>query len=384
MKSSVIKKIFMVLATAIAVFMLFSVSAFAEDYGNFSYTPVEPEEGETFEAYNEISGYNAGDDVTDTVVVIPAAIEDVPVTKINASAFSGKENITEVVIPDSVTYIDNAAFYNCKSLKIVVIPDSVTYIGESAFQGCEALEYVIIGDGVKTIGDIAFKDCKALANVELGKSVESIGSGAFFGCEALKNVYVPASVKSIGSLAFGFVQGADVEDAVAGFTFHTEGNQAVYDYNAQYSVAEDVTGAATSMSAFGVISNVKPCADDAHTAEYVNIRPATDAYEGLDVANCSVCHGIVTRPNTDIAAVETGISQYISLIICVIAVIVVVAYALVYVKKSKAHREKAIAEYKAGKTLSDMELKKKQDAKLEAKYAKKRAKQEKRLEIFKK
>lgn len=361
MKSSVIKKIFMVLATAIAVFMLFSVSAFAEDYGNFSYTPVEPEEGETFEAYNEISGYNAGDDVTDTVVVIPAAIEEVPVTKINASAFSGKENITEVVIPDSVTYI-----------------------GESAFQGCEALEYVIIGDGVKTIGDIAFKDCKSLANVELGESVEAIGSGAFFGCEALKNVYVPASVKSIGSLAFGFVQGADVEDAVAGFTFHTESNQAVYDYNAQYSVAEDVTGAATSMSAFGVISNVKPCADDAHTAEYVNIRPATDAYEGLDVANCSVCHSIVTRPNTDIAAVETGVSQYISLIICVIAVIAVVAYALVYVKKSKAHREKAIAEYKAGKTLSDMELKKKQDAKLEAKYAKKRAKQEKRLEIFKK
>ena len=43
----------------------------------------------------------------------------------------------------------------------------------------------------------------------------------------------------------------------------------------------------------------------------------------------------------------------------------------------------AIAEYKAGKTLSDMALKEENDAKLEAKYQKKRAKQEKRLEIFK-
>lgn len=384
MKSSVLKKILMATATVIAVFVLFSVSAFAEDYGNFSYTPVVPEEGETFEAYNEIAGYNAGDDVTDTVVVIPSEIEDVPVTKINASAFSGKDKITEVVIPDTVTYIDNAAFYNCTSLKIVVIPDSVTYIGESAFQGCEALEYVVIGNGVKTIGDIAFKNCKALAKVDLGESVEAIGSGAFFGCEALKEVAVPASVKSIGSLAFGFVQGADAEETVAGFTFYTANNQAVYDYNSQYSAPEDVTGAATSLTAFAVMSSIKACADDAHTVEFVNIRPATDAYEGLDVAFCSACKNIVTRPNTDVVAAETGISQYISLIICVIAVIAVVVYALVYIKKSKAHREKAIAEYKEGKTLSDMDLKLKQDEKLEAKYAKKRAKQEKRLEIFKK
>ena len=54
-----------------------------------------------------------------------------------------------------------------------------------------------------------------------------------------------------------------------------------------------------------------------------------------------------------------------------------------YVKKAKSNRAKAIAEYKEGKALSDMELKKNYDAKLEAKYQKKKAKQEKRLEIFK-
>lgn len=383
MKSSVIKKIFVALATVMAIFMLFSVTAFAEDYGNFSYTPVTPENDE-FEAYNEISGYNAGDDATDTVVVLPDMIEDVPVTGISASAFSGKENLTEVIIPDSVTSISNAAFYNCKNLKIVVIPDSVTFIGDSAFQGCESLEYVIIGNGVKEIGDLAFKDCKALKSLDLGTSVETIGNGAFFGCDALTNVYVPASVKNIGSLAFGFVQNGNTESAVSGFAFFTDSNDALYDYNMKYSANdEDVSGVATSFSAFSITSKVTPCGDDAHAVSFANIRPATEAYEGLDIAQCSTCNAVVTRPNTELAPVDKGISAYISLILGVVAVIAVVVYAMMYVKKAKQNREKAIAEYKAGKTLSDMELKKKYDAKLEAKYQKKRAKQEKRLEIFK-
>ena len=380
MKSSVIKKIFVTLATVLAIFMLFSVSAFAEDYGNFSYTPVTPENDE-FEPYNEIAGYNAGDDATDTGVVIPDAIEDVPVTGIKASAFSGKENLTEVVIPDSVTIISNAAFYNCKNLKVVVIPDSVTYIGASAFQGCEALEYVIIGNGVKEIGDLAFKDCKALKSLDLGTSVETIGNGAFFGCDSLTKVYIPDSVKNIGSFAFGFVQDANAESAISGFTFYTSGNVAVGAYNAANTPASDDTSA--EAVAFNFENNATRCADDAHTVSFANIRPATDAYEGLDIAQCADCYAVVTRPNTDIAPVDKGISSYISLIIGVVLVIAVVVYALMYVKKAKSNRAKAIAEYKEGKALSDMELKKNYDAKLEAKYQKKKAKQEKRLEIFK-
>ena len=73
----------------------------------------------------------------------------------------------------------------------------------------------------------------------------------------------------------------------------------------------------------------------------------------------------------------------IALILCAVAAVACVVIILGYIKKSKAHRAASIAEYKAGKTLSDVELKNKQEAKEEAKYAKKRAKQEKKLEIFK-
>lgn len=380
MKSSVIKKIFVALATVMAIFMLFSVTAFAEDYGNFSYTPVTPENDE-FEAYHEISGYNAGDDASDTVVLIPDVIEDIPVTKISASAFSGNENLTEVIIPDTITIISNAAFYNCKNLKIVVIPDSVTYIGESAFQGCESLEYVIIGNGVKAIGDIAFKDCKSLKSLDLGSSVETIGNGAFFGCDALTDVYIPDSVINIGSLAFGYTQNGDTETAVSGFTFLTKANEALDAYNTDNASNEEDTS--DIALAFDVANHIVPCSNDAHTVSFANIRPATDSYEGLDIAQCSVCKKIVTRPNTDVAPADKGASAYISLAIGVVIVVAIVVYALVYIKNAKKHREEAIAQYKAGKTISDMDLKKKNDAKLEAKYAKKRAKQEKRLEIFK-
>ncbi len=381
MKSSVVKKLLMTVAVMFAVVILFSVTAFAEDYGNFSYTPVNPEVEGEFEPYIIINSYNAGDDSTDTVVVLPSEIEDVPVTEIAASAFNNKSNLTEVIIPDSVTTISNAAFTNCKSLKIVIIPDSVTYIGDSAFQGCDALEYVIIGDGVKTIGDLAFKNCKSLVSLDLGNGVENIGSGAFFGCDALNKVIIPASVKNIGSLAFGFVQNGDEEAAVSGFTFYANNNAAVDVYNAENADASADTSAVAA--AFNVQAQVAPCADDAHAVSMVNVRPATDAYEGLDVAQCSACLSVVTRPNTEVAPKENGISQYISLIIGVVCVIALVAYGIIYVKKSKARRERAIAEYKAGKELTDVKEKNAYEAKLEAKYQKKRAKQEKRLEMFK-
>ena len=379
MKSTNLKKFLITMAVMVAVIMAFGVTAFAEDYGNFSYTPVTSEEDE-FEPYNVIASFNAGDDTTDTVIVVPDYIEDVPVTIIGASAFNGRTLPTEVIIPDTVTTIENAAFMNCTSLETIIIPDSVTYIGESAFQGCTALKNVIIGNGVKEIGDIAFKGCTALTAIDLGDTVETIGNGAFFGCDALAKVYVPASVNAIGSFAFGFVQDGSNEAPVSGFAFYTAAaNKAIDAYNTVVAT-EDVSDAAAG--AFIVNTGVNACAE--HNATLELVRKATDTHEGLELGQCADCLSIVTKANTDVEPVEKSFKDYISVIVVVVLIAVLVAYFLVYVKKAKAHREASIAEYKAGKVLSDVELKNKQEAEEEAKYAKKRAKQEKKLEIFKK
>lgn len=379
MKSTNLKKFLITMAVMVAVIMAFGVTAFAEDYGNFSYTPVTSEEDE-FEPYNVIASFNAGDDTTDTVIVVPDYIEDVPVTIIGASAFNGRTLPTEVIIPDTVTTIENAAFMNCTSLETIIIPDSVTYIGESAFQGCTALKNVIIGNGVKEIGDIAFKGCTALTAIDLGDTVETIGNGAFFGCDALAKVYVPASVNAIGSFAFGFVQDGSNEAPVSGFAFYTAAaNEAIDAYNTVVAT-EDVSDAAAG--AFTVNTGVNACAE--HNATLELVRKATDTHEGLELGQCADCLSIVTKANTDVEPVEKSFKDYISVIVVVVLLAALVVYCLVYVKKAKAHREASIAEFKAGKVLSDVELKNKQEAEEEAKYAKKRAKQEKKLEIFKK
>ena len=385
MKSLKIKKVLFTMLTLVAVFMLFTVTAYAEEYGNFSYSSVVPEEGEEFEPYIEITGYGSDDDEEPVVVEVPAVIDDVPVTVISASAFSGVSNLKEVIIPDSVTAIHNAAFYNCHDLEMIIIPDSVTYIGDSAFQNCEKLKYVIIGNGVKSVGDIAFKDCPALEAVSFGSAVESIGNGAFYNCTALTDVRIPASVKEIENLAFGYYQNGSEDAVVDGFTFYTDGaNDAVLAYGAAdvaEDASEDVSAPAGSLSyvKFAVISNSSVCNE--HSVKYSTIRPATESYDGLDIAVCADCVAIVTQPNHDIAPEESGSSLVALIVICVLVVAFSV-YVVWYVKKSKTRRAAAVEAYNAGKPLPDVAEKEAQEKKESEKYAKKKAKQEANLRKY--
>ena len=55
---------------------------------------------------------------------------------------TGCENLTELVIPDSVTEIGSYAYSGCENLTEIVIPDSVTEIGCGAFDGCGALRVI--------------------------------------------------------------------------------------------------------------------------------------------------------------------------------------------------------------------------------------------------
>ncbi len=91
----------------------------------------------------------------------------------------GKE-ITDLVIPNSVTSIGERAFYYCKGLTSVTIPNSVTSIGNQAFYGCSGLTSVTIGSGVENISNSAFVNCSNLADVYCyAENVPSTSSDAF-------------------------------------------------------------------------------------------------------------------------------------------------------------------------------------------------------------
>ena len=127
----------------------------------------------------------------------------------NAYRFPGNKHllvngteITELVIPDSVTKIGNRAFYYYASLTSITIPDSVTSIGNSAFSGCKSLTIATIGNGVTSIEEAAFYNCKKLKSATIGNSVTSIENNAFSGCTSLTSIIIPDSVTEIGNNAF--------------------------------------------------------------------------------------------------------------------------------------------------------------------------------------
>ena len=91
----------------------------------------------------EVIGMGECDDLD---IVIPSEHEGKAVTRIDNSAFEGCDDITSVVIPDSVTSIGSGAFDGCEELTEITIPDSVTQIGSSAFADCKSLTRVNITD----------------------------------------------------------------------------------------------------------------------------------------------------------------------------------------------------------------------------------------------
>jgi uncharacterized protein YjdB len=160
------------------------------------------------EETNTITGYEG----SGGVVVIPSTIEGVPVEHIGEDAFCKYDeewdtipnNITSIVIPNTVTSIEDYAFYDCTSLKSITISNSVTSIGEGAFCECSSLTSAAIPNSVTSIGNYAFVHCESLASVTFQEtsSVESIGDSAFGRCIILESMIIPDSVTSIGNCAF--------------------------------------------------------------------------------------------------------------------------------------------------------------------------------------
>ncbi len=175
-----------------------------------------------------------------TNLVIPDTI-----TAINAYVFDNCKSITSVTIPNSVTAIGAAAFEGCENLTRVdissleawctiqfgfsgisnplfyarhiflnnqeinnlVIPNTITVINDYTFENCISITSVTIPNSVTIIGPFAFSDCSRLTSVSLGSSVDGIGDGAFFGCVGLSSISIPNSVTYIGFEAFDYCQG---------------------------------------------------------------------------------------------------------------------------------------------------------------------------------
>lgn len=158
---------------------------------------VTPESDFTFDASTgTITKYNG----SDAVVVIPSAINGVPVKIIGNSAFYFT-GVTNLIIPNSVTTIGISAFES-SAITNITLSNSLTSIGSYAFWNCEKLMSIQIPYGVTTLKNSTFVQCPNLTSVTIPNSVTTIETTTFYSCQNLKSIKIPNSVTTIKSGAF--------------------------------------------------------------------------------------------------------------------------------------------------------------------------------------
>ena len=119
------------------------------------------------------------------------------ITSIGNSAFSGCSGLMSITIPKSVTSIGENAFYKCSSLSEVHISDLVSwcnitfgstddsfpqYYAKHLYLNGEEITNLVIPNSVTNITNCAFYGCSGLTSVTLPNSVTSIGGYAFINC----------------------------------------------------------------------------------------------------------------------------------------------------------------------------------------------------------
>ena len=109
------------------------------------------------------------------------------------------EGITEIA-PFSAQKINTHIVYNepLQDITELVLPSTLTTIDDYAFAFYLKVKDVQIPYGVTTIGNNAFSDCYKIENVVLPGTVKKIGNYAFSVCDSLKSITIPASVTEIG------------------------------------------------------------------------------------------------------------------------------------------------------------------------------------------
>lgn len=122
----------------------------------------------------------------DPNVVIDAAYEGKPVTRIAGRAFEAEERLESVVIPDSVKEIGYSAFSYCGNLTQVQFSRNLEIIDDEAFRGCVKLQEAVLPDSVQGFGRRVFGDCTALRSFYIPKAVRSMHPANFRNCISLE------------------------------------------------------------------------------------------------------------------------------------------------------------------------------------------------------
>lgn len=110
---------------------------------------------------------------------------------------SGLVSIPDSIMNIPVTFIKGKAFYNCDNISSIIVPNTVTKIGKlddgyGAFEECSNLTSITLPSGVELLGKYTFWKCSRLETITcLAETAPLVGGSAFNHTPNTKNLIVP-------------------------------------------------------------------------------------------------------------------------------------------------------------------------------------------------
>lgn len=138
-------------------------------------------------------------------VVVPQTIthggKTYTVTQIEDETFENCVELTEIVLPESITSIGTSAFSRT-GISSILLPKMLVSLGQDVFAGCVNLKELSIPETITQLNGTLLKGCISLQKLELPKTLKSIGNSAFAQCTSLEEITLPETLVSIDRHVF--------------------------------------------------------------------------------------------------------------------------------------------------------------------------------------
>lgn len=177
----------------------------------------------------------------ETKIIVPEALDGIPVMGLESSAFSGNEKITSVTLPSTLVNLNGDAFKLCSSLTEILVHEDNPYLisvdgvlyyknmdeKSSDFGKPEYLSNFPAGKGgaftvpygVRTIGPYAFSHCYKLTEVNMYNTVTTINNNAFSYCWNLEKIRLSDNLKYLRDRALAYCDSLKHIDLPSSLTY---------------------------------------------------------------------------------------------------------------------------------------------------------------------
>ena len=163
-----------------------------------------------------------------SLIKVPEHLSNVTInnqtTKLEEEALSRLNNVTKLIIPESIETISKKAFFESR-IEEITIEGNITTIEDQTFSHCINLKKISLPNTIEIINYRAFYHCEKLEDISLPDTLKSIGDFSFAYCYNLKDFYIPSSLNNIG---YGALDG---QDSLTRFTIN--------DNNKSFKVFDD-------------------------------------------------------------------------------------------------------------------------------------------------